>query len=1184
MPSSGMVCLCAAGYRDSDTGDLCGACAEGFQGYPNCNREASEDFKEREDGAGGSNGCSLPVLPRYLNGRGMLEEGSRGALHLQGDYWLDLRSRGHIMHVSISSASLLHLRLDMGALAGKLGVAVAIERLGATGAARQAGTSRKGAGGEMELHDKDEESAKAGGNRAHPTWQSMATVEKGGRMAVGEGYVEAVLQAPVSDGPNPSPSDAASSQRYRILLAYEVLGEIHGGKEEEMCSSLGLQLAITPLSSLKTLASQVEGSCPSDARGRIDVPEHTDVSPAGWSMNGTFYIGTKEPGTRVMRMGKAIQPITLRIPAVPGKVARLSASVGYRFEMSSFGLLLEAEQPGGNWGDGKPLCQARIKPGKAESGEQDSSHERDEGPGGSRGDAGKEQMADGQIQGAGAPPKDEWGDWKAIGKQMASENRPAKAYYEDDVDVAGEKGRGLTGKDFDEEDDQDREDHRGTKQRRPDRDGAYDFHDLIHSALSDLANKGHGVHQIHFPAMGALPGGLGFHHFQLPFGHLRGHTGSADSGGDHDDRDRGNAGGPGHMMPMSRLFAGHPFADFFDDSDDDDEDDMDRDADFERDGKEFEEDGKDEDDKGDQDAFGRRHRRKLLSVDNGGVVASSVLVERNEKHDQAHAGKINVETMLRQPAAGSEDMFACRRGRERYNQNVIEEFLPPGTYTLWLVRDTDLDQVLRGRTSAEAEPGLDGLAMRCLAFDLAVSVTFDDPPPTPVTCAARTLPAALHEPGFLGPSGSRIHIQDTFYMRQARLSRRHFIDFTVRGQGASVLRAHVESQESVDIRLSVWNRQLTPGSTKATPTLVDVENPHVVGGLRGDAILALLQPGSYQLQLEFINPGGAPGFPAWDLGEGNHGQGRQGGGRDGCEVLDLELALMPVEDLGADEGFRQECPGEGQGVERVPSLLDVAGGRSALRIGDSFNVPAEDGGSAPGESMLQRLREDRESIFWAQTRNGSRGFVIASYPLEVEALAVLRAGLRSDFVHDDLVLDVVDSAGRLVFTGAHRRSYNHIQSLIQPGRYTLKIRQSLSAAEVLASKTNERTLWVKKTDAKGKSYYFNTASQTSQWHRPPEMSGSNCARFAFWVALESFSAADDCHVAADAMRVPNSLDSPGMLGSHRRAYVQGLFAIGGQQGLVPAGEGNSMHQTIRYNFSKVHYGDFYIVNVYGTYF
>ena len=150
MPSSGVVCLCAAGYRNSESGDLCAACAEGFEGYPNCKREASEDFEEREGGAGGTDGCSLPVLPRYLNGMGMLEESSRGALHLQGDYWLDLRSRGHIMHVTISRASLLHLRVDMGALAGKLGVAVAIERLAASGAARQTGV-----GGKTPLHDKD---------------------------------------------------------------------------------------------------------------------------------------------------------------------------------------------------------------------------------------------------------------------------------------------------------------------------------------------------------------------------------------------------------------------------------------------------------------------------------------------------------------------------------------------------------------------------------------------------------------------------------------------------------------------------------------------------------------------------------------------------------------------------------------------------------------------------------------------------------------------------------------------------------------------------------------------------------------------------------------------------------------------------------------------------------------------
>lgn len=578
----------------------------------------------------------------------------------------------------------------------------------------------------------------------------------------------------------------------------------------------------------------------------------------------------------------------------------------------------------------------------------------------------------------------------------------------------------------------------------------------------------------------------------------------------------------------------------------------------------------DDDDDEDDD---RRRRRMLLSAEDdaggsqGGGDVSSALVERKAEDDKGPVAKISVETMLRPPAAGSEDMFDCRSGRERYNHNVIEETLPPGTYTLWLVRNTDFDEVLRGRFEAGVVAAkADEVVIRCLAFDLAMSVTFEDPPATPVTCTARTLPSAFHEPGFLGPTGNRVHIQDTFYMRQARLSRRHFIDFTVRGQGPSVLRAHVDSQESIDIRLSIFKLERAPGSDKTQATIVDTESPHVVGGLRGDSILSLLQPGSYKLQLEFLNPGGAPGFPKWDLGEAGIGQGRQGGGRsEGCEVLDLEFAILPLEDLGAN-GWRQECPGKGDGVDSVPSLQDVAGGKSALQIGDSFNLPAADGGSAPGESLLQRLRDDKEPVFWAQTRNGSRGYVIASYPIEVETLAVLRAGLWSDFVHDDLVLDVVDSAGRLVFTGAHRRSYNHIQSLLQPGQYQLKLRQSMSAAEVLGSKTNGQ--WIRKTDSKGKGFFFNTVSQTSQWHRPPEMAGSDCARFSFWLSLDSFVATDDCHVAADAMVVPASLDSPGMLGSHDRAYLQGIFSIGGQQGLKPTGEGNSMHQTIRFSIRR----------------
>ena len=1124
--------MCAGGYRNTEDGQLCGACAEGFHGYPNCKRETSEDFKDHENGDGGPGvACSLPMLPRNLNGRGMLEADGRASLHVQGDYWLDLRSKSHMMHVTISRPSALHVRIDLGSMAGKLGVAIAVELLSASGA----GSPPKGT---------ISESTKAGGNRGRLLWKPLTDVQDGVRSASGEGFVEAVLHPMASTGPNPSSSEAASSQRYRIILAYEVLGEIHGGKEDELCRSLGLQLAITPLDAIKKLVSEVDASCPSDANSRIDVDEHIDVTSKGWGKNGTFYISTAEPATRVMRTGKAIQPITIRIPEVPGKVARLSASLGYRFEMSSFGLLLEAESPDSTGGLNRPLCEAVANTAVQQDGADST------GAGKTAGLVVKGQTARGESPAAkGGAPTDEWSAWNDIGKNTGAQNQPAKAYYEDDS---------LPGRSEDDDNNQaDKEeddDDQGKRVGRG-RDGDYDFHDLINSALSGLVHGGHNGRHVQlphdaFPRMGGLP-----HPAHLPLGHLSAHPAGGDGGWV-----RGGPGEGSHIpRTVSRLWRDHPLPGIWGDDDEDDESDGDDDDPF----RGIWGDG-DDDDNDDN----KRRRRVLLSAEGegGGIAASSVLVERNEKEDEGPSGRVSVETMLRQPAAGSDDMFACRSGRERYNNNVIEQILPPGTYIVWLVRDTDFDEVLRGREGEGAHEMADKVDIKCLAFDLAMSVSFDDPPATPVTCEARTLPLALHEPGFLGPTSTRVHIQDTFYMRQVRLSRRHLIDFTVRGQGPSVLRAHVESQESIDIRLSVFKIQRTPGSDKATTTIVDVESPHVVGGLRGDAILSLLQPGAYKLQLEFLNPGGAPGFPRWDLGDASHGQGRQGGGRDGCEVLDLEIALMPLEDLGEDEDWKQECPGNGDGVDRIPLLQDVTGGRSSLRIGDSFNLPAPDGGSSPGESLLQRLREERAPMFWAQTQNGSRGYVIASYPLEVEALAVLRTGLRSDFVHDDLVLDVVDSAGRLVFTGAHRRSYNHIQSLIQPGRYTLKLRQSMSAAEVLTSKTSDH--WIKKTDSTGKKYFFNTVSQTSQWHRPPAMAGSNCARFSFWLALDAFVEADDCHVAADAMTVPATLNSPGMLGSHTRAYLQGLYAIGGQQGLTPTGEGNSMHQTIRFTITR----------------
>ena len=362
MPASGVTCICTLGYRHTDEGELCGACAEGFEGYPDCRKQDSEEFRERQDdgeGAGGAGGgCSLPALPRNLNGKGMLdfEEGD-GSLHLQDDYWLDVRSRSHVMHLAIATPSLLHLRVDTGTLAGELGVAVAVEQLVST----VHGTSTsEGRGSQATGTDRDSEGSKVGGNHRRLIWEPLTALERGGAMVAGEGFVEAVLRPPQSIGPNPSAAPAASSRRYRIVLAYEILGELQGGEQDELCRALGLQLAVTPLRVLRTIAESVDAACPADAASRIlKLPGHIDVSPQGWSTNGTFFINVNEPGTRPMRMGTAIQPVTIRIPDVPGKVARLSGVVGYRFELSSFGLLLEAERTEGPGSEiNIPRCQA----------------------------------------------------------------------------------------------------------------------------------------------------------------------------------------------------------------------------------------------------------------------------------------------------------------------------------------------------------------------------------------------------------------------------------------------------------------------------------------------------------------------------------------------------------------------------------------------------------------------------------------------------------------------------------------------------------------------------------------------------------------------------------------------------------------------------------------------------------
>ena len=71
---------------------------------------------------------------------------------------------------------------------------------------------------------------------------------------------------------------------------------------------------------------------------------------------------------------------------------------------------------------------------------------------------------------------------------------------------------------------------------------------------------------------------------------------------------------------------------------------------------------------------------------------------------------------------------------------------------------------------------------------------------------------------------------------------------------------------------------------------------------------------------------------------------------------------------------------------------------------------------------------------------------------------------------------------------------------------------------MLSSKSSDE--WVAKIDSKGKRYFFNRVLQSSQWHRPPELAGSSCARFSFWLSLDQFVSVDDCHVAADAMHLP----------------------------------------------------------------
>ena len=120
--------------------------------------------------------------------------------------------------------------------------------------------------------------------------------------------------------------------------------------------------------------------------------------------------------------------------------------------------------------------------------------------------------------------------------------------------------------------------------------------------------------------------------------------------------------------------------------------------------------------------------------------------------------------------------------------------------------------------------------------------------------------------------------------------RRHFMDFTVRGQGPSLFRVHVESAESVDIRLSVFLVKPAVDGSAGKTTIVDVENPRDTS-LIGSATYTMenLQVGGGE-QLDQADPLGAL---SKTLGEGEWNLRIEGA--EGCSneiTVDVEAGVL----------------------------------------------------------------------------------------------------------------------------------------------------------------------------------------------------------------------------------------------------------------------------------------------------
>jgi hypothetical protein len=113
--------MCDKGYVDTQ-GAMCGACAEGFGGYPDCRRKSeAEDRDAMEQRT--EDRCRLPLLPTAL------EPLREDRVHLQGIYFLDTTRRHHVMAVHAKAPSLLRVQASGMSPTHSVRVKVALEKL-----------------------------------------------------------------------------------------------------------------------------------------------------------------------------------------------------------------------------------------------------------------------------------------------------------------------------------------------------------------------------------------------------------------------------------------------------------------------------------------------------------------------------------------------------------------------------------------------------------------------------------------------------------------------------------------------------------------------------------------------------------------------------------------------------------------------------------------------------------------------------------------------------------------------------------------------------------------------------------------------------------------------------------------------------------------------------------------------